>query len=110
MSKKDTSTKPLMFYGKILLVLVLVIVGAVYLGKSDSGQIDINSAIDSANKTRKDADSSATKVETVPEEFRNKVNGGLVPQGGAQQPQAEPVTETPSTSPDSETATSTKLN
>ncbi len=56
---------------------VIVIVGAVFLGKSDSGVINVNSAIQNSNQTDDDA---SNNVEVVPPAFQNMVNGGLVPQ------------------------------
>lgn len=69
------------FVASVLGVGVLVIVGAILIGKSDNGQINVTAAIEQSNKANIEAyGEGATQVETVPDEFKNMPNGGLVPQ------------------------------
>lgn len=57
-----------------------VMVGAVLIGRSDSGQIDVAAAVRDAG-TLTDADGNQIDAVNVPSaEFRNMPNGGLVPQ------------------------------
>jgi hypothetical protein len=86
----------------IFVVGLIVSVGAVFMGKSDNGEIDVNSAIELANQTRhQTGDTSTADVETPTSAHRNMTNGGLVPQEG------RPV-ETPPVIPEPETATETE--
>jgi hypothetical protein len=76
---------------------VVVIVGAVFVGKSDSGAINVNTAIQNSNQA--DGDDS-NDVEAVPPQFQNMVNGGLVPQENVPvtpEPTPLPVTESTTT-------------
>jgi hypothetical protein len=76
----------------LVIVCVVIMIGAIYLGKSDDGQIDVNSAIENSNQMRRDAGGDASgDIETVPEVFRNKTNGGLVPQEGTPEPAQAPI-------------------
>ena len=43
------------FFAALLVVCVIVIGGAILLGKSDSGQINVQTAIDTANQVRRQA-------------------------------------------------------
>jgi hypothetical protein len=83
------------FVAVLVVVGLFVIVGAVLLGRSDSGQIDVNKAIENSNQSLRDAGGTGEgEVETVREVFRNKPNGGLQPQEGGQ---SAPQETTPST-------------
>lgn len=75
------------FWGVLIVAFVVVTGGAVILGKSDSGQIDVSSAIQNSNQARQEAGgSSDSDTQTIPEVFRNKTNGGLVPQENQPEP------------------------
>jgi len=100
------------FVAGIIVTGVAVIAIAVFIGKSDSGEIDVTAAIQNSNQVNTDARGDASKnVETVPEAFKNMPNGGLVPQDPANAPTPEPE-QTPvedtaaSTTPEDATTTS----
>lgn len=80
------------FISGVITVGVIAILGAVFIGKSDTGQINVTAAIENSNQANVAAGGDASQnVETVPETFKNMTNGGLVPQ----ETQAEtPVAET----------------
>ncbi|HEX4799021.1 MAG TPA: hypothetical protein VFV22_00590 [Candidatus Paceibacterota bacterium] len=61
-----------------LVVGVLVIIGAIFLGRMDTGVIDVNQAIELSNQSQRESGGTGM-VQTVPTEFQNQVNGGLVP-------------------------------
>lgn len=62
---------------------LIVAVGAVMLGRSDDGQIDVAAAVREAGNTNTQNGESAGEQVNVPSEaFRNMPNGGLVSQGG----------------------------
>lgn len=73
----------------------LVAVGAVMLGRSDTGQIDVAAAVREAG-VQTDASGNQIDPVNIPgEQFRNIPNGGLVPQGdqgNAPAPEPEPIT------------------
>lgn len=70
---------------------LLVAVGAVLLGRSDAGQIDVAATVRNAG-TVTDANGNQVAPVNVPaEEFRNLPNGGLVPQDPNAAPAPEPV-------------------
>ena len=73
----------------------LVAVGAVMLGRSDTGQIDVAAAVREAG-VQTDASGNQIDPVNIPgEQFRNIPNGGLVPQGdqgNASAPEPEPIT------------------
>ncbi len=98
----DTSRKGYGFIVSVIGAGCVVIGLAVFLGTSDSGQIDVTSAIESSNQARQEAGEPVSEaVSTIPEAFRNKTNGGLVPQDApaqAEEPQAEPEPVATSTS------------
>lgn len=106
------------FIGGVLTVGLLVMVGAVFIGKSDDGQIDVTAAIQSSNQANTDAGGDVSEnVETVPDTFKNMTNGGLVSQGEQPAPSVsenlpqETVTETGSTTEETEvTATSSEAS
>jgi len=82
-------------------ICIVLVVGAILLGRSDSGQININSAIQNSNQQRLNSgEENVSQTETIPEAFRNRPNGGLVPQGRTANP--EPVTPTEEESTDAE--------
>jgi hypothetical protein len=92
------------FLGSILVLGIIVITGAVLIGKSDKGQIDVTAALQNSNQMNSDAGNTAAHVDIPGEQFRNMPNGGLVPQEN--QPATQPPTEQVATTT-SETGTST---
>ncbi len=79
-SKQKVST-PVFVIG-ILVATLVVVIGAIYIGKSDSGEIDVTSAINNSNQINREANGdSSADIGTVPDTFRNLPNGGLVPDG-----------------------------
>lgn len=66
--------------GSVLGLGILVIGGAVMLGRSDSGVIDVSATITRSNITQSAEGGDGTSVPVVPSEFSNMPNGGLVPQ------------------------------
>ena len=71
---------------------IIVLVGTMFLGRSDRGQIDVSAAIQNANEIRVAKGEEAVQDTTTSETLRNLPNGGLVPQDGAVEtsPQAAP--------------------
>lgn len=106
--KKESvlSPKPLLWWGGIVLVLLLGFGISYVLGKSDSGAIDINNKINSV-------DQSKSEVFVNSNTTANQPNGGLRPQSqdtdGTLAPTApEPIPEAPAeTASSSEEATTT---
>ena len=96
------------FIAGVIVIGIITIVGAVFIGKSDSGEINVSAAIQSSNQANNAEGGDTSKnVETVPEAFRNMTNGGLVPQENQPEPQVvEPV---PTQDISSSTATSTPV-
>lgn len=78
------------FIGIVLCVGVLVIGGAVLVGKSDSGAINVTDTIQTSNQMNTDGQNN---VETVPESFKNMPNGGLVPKEDQNIPVEAPPVE-----------------
>jgi len=73
----------------------LVAVGAVMLGRSDTGQIDVAAAVREAGVQTDASGNEIAPVNIPGQEFRNIPNGGLVPQGqdgNTPAPEPEPVT------------------
>ena len=93
--------------GAVLALLVLTVVvlsGAYFLGKSDNGAIDVSAAIESSNAVRRqDVNDGEGQVNAVPPQFQNATNGGLVPTKTKRQP----VPETPPTESEAETSNTT---
>lgn len=88
------------FFAWLIFAGIVVITGAVYIGKSDSGQIDVAEKIGDSNQAIRDGGGDqGGQVDVVPQVFQNMQNGGLVPQGEAggaengNQP-AQPIVET----------------
>lgn len=75
------------FIAGVLITGIIVIVGAIVVGRSDKGEIDVNKAIEKSNQANRESGNTAAVVETVPDQFKDMPNGGLVPQEG--QPPAE---------------------
>lgn len=103
------------FVGGIFISLVVIVVGAVFIGKSDNGQINVNAAIETSNQANIDAGGdAANNVALVREDLRNMPNGGLIPQENQPAPETPPVetgttTDASATStPESENASSTE--
>lgn len=96
------------FIGAVLVVGALAIGGAIFLGKSDSGEIDVTAAIQNSNQANANAGGDASgNVETVPETFKNMTNGGLVPQENQPEPAAVVTTEEVSATSTEEVASTT---
>lgn len=73
---------PLFIVG-ILISGFVIVAGAIFVGKSDTGEIDVTALIQNSNQANRDANGDASKnVETVPDAFKDMPNGGLVPQEG----------------------------
>jgi hypothetical protein len=86
-----------------------VTAGAVMLGKSDTGQIDVAAAVRQASLNGQ-IPTDGTTINVPEEAFRNMPNGGLVPQdGGASeaQPMQEESSDTLTTKSATSTATTT---
>ena len=80
------------FVGSVFMAAAVVIGGAVFVGKSDRGEIDVSAAIQNSNQANRDAGGDPShEVNAVPEAFRNMPNGGLVPQ--EHQPENTPPPE-----------------
>ncbi len=93
------------FVGGLIVAGFVVIGGAVFIGKSDDGQINVSATIQNSNQANIEAGNDINdNVGVVPEAFRNKPNGDLVSQQnqGAGTPPPEVV---PDESPDTTTAT-----
>ncbi len=98
------------FIVSILALSFVVIGGAVFIGKSDQGQINVNAAIQSSNQKNIDAGGNSNNtIGTVPEVFRNMPNGGLEPQGD-QASNAQPETAEPTREENAEAGTTTESN
>lgn len=108
-----TQTKRVPFaQGKVFFVFctcllcVAGVFGAIALGKTDSGQIDVNAVIETAYNDRVDAggDASIEAVYTTPPALRNLPHGGLVPLDRKGQVETETETETTAEEATTETA------
>lgn len=93
------------YIASVLFVVVALTAGAVFIGRSDSGQIDVSATIKNASSEQTDADGNVTEREEnyTPPALRNKPNGGLVPQdpsGLPPTPPPESETETEDTTSD----------
>ena len=102
------------FIGGVLTIGLLAIGGAIFIGTSDDGQINVTAAIQNSNQANTDAGGDASgNVEAIPETFKNMPNGGLVSQGEqpvppvAEQVPEESVIETGTTTVESKVATTT---
>ena len=103
------------FVGGIFVSLVAIVAGAVFIGKSDNGQINVNATIQSSNQANIDAGGDvANNVALVREDLRNMPNGGLIPQENQPAPEAPPADvgtttgESATSTPESGSASSTK--
>lgn len=76
-----------------------VTVGAILLGRSDTGQIDVAAAVRQADSQQTNPAGAKTDLPPASNEFRNVPNGGLVPQGGRN--------TAPAPAPEDDAATST---
>lgn len=70
------------YISAVVFVVVVATAGAVLIGRSDTGPIDVSNTIKNANTEQIDADGNVTEREEnyTPPVLRNKPNGGLVPQ------------------------------
>ncbi len=118
-SKKDIeqTTKRMStpaFFAVLFVVGIVIIGGAVLLGKSDNGQINVSATIQNSNQANKDANGDASNnVDVVPPQFQNMTNGGLVAQENQPAPEEAPKPEDTATGTTTEngasdTATSTE--
>lgn len=98
------------FIGGIFGSLVVIVIGTVMIGKSDTGQINVNAAIQTSNQANIDAGGDpANNVNLVREDLRNMRNGGLVPQENQPETPAPeaPQTEQGTTTESTDTASTT---
>lgn len=99
--KKNT----LAIYGSIVAVGLVVTMGAVLFGRSDTGQIDVTAAISNSNVERAER-GEAPVAQSLGAKDKALPNGGLVGKGKGNSVQPKPEVEGTSTSTD-ETASST---
>ena len=93
------------FFGLVTLTCVVAVLGAVMIGKSDSGQIDVSATIQNSNQANIENGDTSNNIGTVADALRDMPNGGLVAQEGQPTP-LPPVIEA-STTVDGTGATST---
>lgn len=94
------------FIASLIMATVAVFVAAVFIGKSDSGEIDVSAAIQSSNQASVDADGNPTnQVSPTTDAFRDMPNGGLVAQ--EEQPATPPPEVPAETSSSTDAASST---
>lgn len=94
---RDSSLK---FYIALVAVAVVICSGAVFLGKSDTGAIDVTAAINNANQERRESNSDPAnennqvgEVPNVREVHRKLPNGGLVPAASQEEKKPAPTPE-----------------
>ncbi len=109
---RTASRKTAVFVAWTIFAGVLVVVGSVYLGKSDNGQIDVAATIGQSNQAIVDGGGDQSGlVDVVPQTFQDMPNGGLVAQeSNGEQVEPEPVVETGSTTPPVDGATTTEVS
>ena len=106
--RKRTNKKSSLFFIGVVLTIILVGVGSVMLGKSDKGEINVSATIQNSNQARVDAGEAPSDANAIREEFRNKENGGLVPQSSSGGGEAQNETQSQvSTTTEGESASST---
>ena len=94
------------FIASLIMATVAVFVAAVFIGKSDSGEIDVSAAIQSSNQSGVDAEGNPVgQVNASTDAFRDMPNGGLVAQ--EQQPATPPPEAPAETSSSTDAASST---
>jgi hypothetical protein len=94
------------FIASLIMATVAVFVAAVFIGKSDSGEIDVSAAIQSSNQSGVDAEGNPVgQVNASTDAFRDMPNGGLVAQ--EQQPATPPPEVPAETSSSTDAASST---
>lgn len=86
---------------------IAVLVGAVLLGRSDSGQIDVAAAVRDAGTVTDESGNQVPAVNVPGAEFRNMPNGGLVPQDPNAAPEPAPVEDAASSTSESEDGSAT---
>ncbi len=102
------------FVAWLIFAGILITVGAVYIGKSDTGAIDVSSTIRNSNQALEESGGDQSgHVDVVSQTFQNMPNGGLVPQSetgsSENSTQPEPQTSDTATTTDSaQTASSTE--
>lgn len=101
--RRERRITPAFIAGLTALTLV-VIGGAVFLGRSDSGAINVSATIGEANQVA--SQNGGEQVPTINQTFQDLPNGGLVPAENQQAPVPEPEPQNTSTTTDT-VATST---
>lgn len=88
--------KMAVFIAWLLIIGVFVVTGAVYIGKSDEGPIDVAGTIERSNQAIVDEGGDQSgQVDAVSKVFQDMPNGGLVPQGSQSAGSSEqPVVDT----------------
>ena len=79
------------FFAILIVLGIAVIGGAVMLGQSDGGEIDVSATINQANQINRDNNTGIEQVQTTNATFQSMENGGLVPQEN--QTNTQPVPE-----------------
>lgn len=103
-NEPESRSSGVAFYAILLVVGVMVVGGAVMIGKSDSGAIDVSATISQANQVNRENNTGIEQVNVPNPQLQNMPNGGLVPaenQGGT-----SPTTEIPSSDIATSSATS----
>ncbi len=105
-SKNRMSTPA--FISSVIGVGFVIVIGAIIIGRSDKGQINVTATIQEANEKNTEAQGNSNgNVENVPEVFRSLPNGGLQPQ--APQPESQqPIVVEPVASTTEATSTVTE--
>lgn len=100
------------FVAWLLFVGVIVVTGAVYIGKSDDGPIDVAGTIERSNQAIVDGGGDQSgQVDAVSKVFQDMPNGGLVPQGSQSAESSEqPVADTVSGTTTVETSEASTLD
>ncbi len=76
-----------MFIGIIILVVLVIVIAAVMIGRSDNGQINVSDVINNSNSESVEKGGSASgNVGTTPANLRNLPNGGLIPKDNQRAP------------------------
>ena len=89
------------FIAGVLGLGVLVIGGAILLGRSDGGQINISQVVDEAQQAQIDQGGEVTDINVPSQAFQNMPNGGLVPSDNQTTPESVlPETEVSSSTQD----------
>lgn len=100
------------FVAWLLFAGVIAVTGAVYIGKSDEGPIDVAGTIGRSNQAIVDGGGDQSgQVDVVSQVFQDMPNGGLVPQGSQSAESSEqPVVDTVSGTTTVEASTTVHLD